>query len=202
MRVKRYGALIVLLCSVVFVPGVRADTYSTFQTTRYYSADRRYLVVVTEKKRATLYRNGRRLRRVWSRTLPELPQKLFVTNDGKRIAIVDRYYGNGRSPETPVVVILGERGDQIASHRLGDVVNLKRVVQTISAAHWYREARLAPSGETLIVETHITKRDWDECLRNMPPEDGEKCWETVPHQQLRFSLSSGELIERVSLASQ
>ena len=95
MRAKKYIALLVLLCSVVFVQGICADTYSTFQTTRYYSANRRYLVIVTEKKRATLYRKGRKLQRVWSRTLSALPQKLFVTTDGKRVVMVDRYYGNG-----------------------------------------------------------------------------------------------------------
>ena len=201
MRLKKYIGLIVLLGSVSLTPGVSADTYSTFQTTRYYSADRRYLVVVTEKKRATLYRNGRRLRRLWARVLQELPGQLFVTNDGKRVAIVDRYYGNGGSPETPVVVILGGDGGQIASHRLGDLADLKRVMQTISAAHWYREARLAPDGGTLIIETHATKREWDECLKTSPSAESEKCWETVPYQQLRFSLSSGALIERVSHAS-
>ena len=201
MKLKRHAALIVLLCSVAFVPSICADTYSTFQTSRYYSANRRYLVIVTEKKRATLYRNGRRLRPVWSLTLPELPQKLFVTNDGKRVAIVDRYYGNGGSPETPVVVILGENGAQIVSHRLGNVANLKRVMQTISSAHWYKQAQLAPGDEILIIETHVTKRDWDECHRNTRSEEMAKCWETVPYQQLRFALSSGELIEKVSLAS-
>lgn len=201
MGAKKYAALLVLLCSVVFVPSICADTYSAFQPTRYYSANRRYFVTVTERKRATLYRNGRRLRRVWSRTLSELPQQLFVTNDGKRVAIVDRYYGNGGSPETPVVVVLGEDGNQISSHRLGDVANLKRVMQTVSAAHWYRGARLDPGGEILIIETHVTKRDWDECHRSTRPDELDKCWETVPYQQLRFALSSGELIERLSLAS-
>jgi hypothetical protein len=138
---------------------------------------------------------------VWSRTLPELPQKLFLTNDGKRVAIVDRYYGNGGFPETPVVIILGENGKTLASHSLGEVANLKRVMQTISAAHWYCEARLAPDGEILIIETIATKRDLDECLSTLPSEERAKCWETVPYQQLRFSLYSGELVERLSLAS-
>jgi len=199
--VKRYVALVVLLCLLALAPRVFADTYSTFQTTRYYSANRCYLVVVTQNKHAMLYRNGRGLRRVWSRTLLELPQELFVTNDGKRVAIVDRYYGNGGSPGTPVVIILGESGERISSHSLGEVANLKRVVQTISAAHWYSEAGLAPDEEVLMIETIATKRDWDECLRTLPPEEKQKCWETVPYQQLRFSLSSGELVERLSLVS-
>ena len=201
MRAKEYIALLVLLCSVVFVQGICADSYSTFETTKYYSANRRYLVIVTEKKRATLYRNGRKLQRVWSRTLSALPQKLFVTNDGKRVAIVDRYYGNGGFPNAPVVMVLGENGNQISIHLLGDLANLKRVVRTTSAVHWYGEAKLDPSGEILIIITDVTKRDWDECSRNTRPEEMVKCGETVPYQQLRFALSSGKLIERVNLAS-
>jgi len=201
MRVKKYIGLIVLLGSVAFASSVHADTYSTFQTTRYYSANRRYVVVVNDRKRATLYRNGRRLRRVWSRALPELPQELFVTNDGKRVAIVDRYYGNGRSPEARVVIILDENGDQIVSHRLGDVANLAKVLQTTSTAHWYGEAHLSPDGQILIIETQVMKRDWNECHGNTQPEEMERCWETVPYQQLRFALATGALIDRVNLAS-
>jgi hypothetical protein len=201
MGVKQYVALIVLVCAGAVAPTVFADTYITFPTTRYYSANRRYFVVLTEKKSATLYHNGRGLRRVWSRKLQELPQQLFVTNDGKRVAMVDRYYGNGGSPKTPVVIILGENGYQIASHLLGDLTNLKRVVETTSSARWYGDSRLSVDGEMLMIDTNIMKRDWDECSRNLPTEARAKCLETVPYQQLRFSLSSGELIERVSLAS-
>jgi hypothetical protein len=202
MRVKKYIGLIVLLSSIALVPSISADTYSTFQTTRYYSANRRYLVIVTERKRASLYRNGRRLRRLWSRTLPELPGQLFVTNDGERVAIVDRYYGNGGSPEARVVIILDENGNQIASHRLGDVApNLERVIQTISAAHWYREARLSSDGQALVIQTQVRRRDWDKCHRNTRPEEMNRCLETVPYQQLRFALATGELTERVNLAS-
>ncbi len=201
MRAKRCIALLVLLCSGVFVPSVCADTYSTFQTTRYYSTNRRYLVVVNEKKRATLYRNGRRLRRLWSRTLPELPNQLFVTGDGKRVAVVDRYYGNGGSPEARVVVILDEGGDQLASHRLGDVVELGRVLQTISDAHWYRAAHISPDGRTLVIDTQVLRLDPDECRRNVRPGEPDRCWEPVPFQQLRFALATGDLIERTDLAS-
>lgn len=201
MSVKSYVALIVLVCAGTVTPTVFADTYITFQTTRYHSANRRYFVVLTEKKSATLYHNGRGLRRVWSRKLQELPGQLFVTNDGERVAMVDRYYGNGGSPKTPVVIILGKNGDEIASHLLGDLVNLKRVIETTSSARWYSDARLSADGEMLMINTDIMKRERDECSRNLPAETTEKCLETVPYQQLRFSLSSGELIERVSLAS-
>jgi hypothetical protein len=201
MSAKKTISLILLLGLVAFVPSVSADTYSSFETTRYYSANRRYFVIVTEKKRATLYRNGRRLRRVWSRTLSELPQKLFITNDGERVAIVDQYYGNGRSPEERVVIILNEKGNQIASHRLGEVANLVKVLQTTSTAHWYGEAHLSPDEQILVIETQVMRLDWDECRRSIRTEEMEKCWETVPYQQLRFALATGALIDRLNLAS-
>ena len=200
MRVKKCIALNIVLGSLALVPSICADTYSTFQTTRYYSTNRRYFVEVTESKRATLYRNGRRLRRVWSRTLSEFPRELLVTEDGKRVVIVDRYYGNGGSPETPVLVILDESGEQIVSHRLGDVATLNKVMHTASSAHWFRRAHLSSDGQFLMVETHITKHDWAECNRRTPVEEWERCWETIPYQQLRFALGTGELIERISIA--
>src|SRR5688572_1981191 len=38
MNIKTCIALLILLGAVVFVPSTSADTYATFQTTRYYSA--------------------------------------------------------------------------------------------------------------------------------------------------------------------
>lgn len=198
MRIRKCLAIAAVFYAT-FSADVNADTYIQFQTTRYYSANRRYFVEVNEKKRATLYVNEGKGRRVWSRTLPELPQRLFVADDGRRVAIVDRYYGNGRSPTTPVVIILDERGEEIASHQLGTVANLKRVIMTISAAHWYRQAFL--DGSVLVIETVATKRDRDECDKNTDPKEAEKCWEIVPYQQLRFALSSGQLVARESLVS-
>ncbi|MBA4184372.1 MAG: hypothetical protein H0X49_10210, partial [Acidobacteria bacterium] len=104
-----------------FAFDVRADSYSTFQTTRFYSANRRFVVVVNENKRATLYRNGRKLHRVWRETLTDLPNQLFVADDGKRVAIVDRYYGNNGSSSLPVVIFLDENGKRFSTHLLGDL---------------------------------------------------------------------------------
>src|SRR2546422_9183334 len=84
----------VLIASLILASNALADTYSTFQTTRFYSTNRRYLVEVDAKKRATLYRNGRYFQRIWTRILPELPRELFIANDGTGMAIVDFYYGN------------------------------------------------------------------------------------------------------------
>lgn len=122
MRLKIYFALTVIL--FILAANVRADTYSTFQTKRFYSANRHYFVEVTEKKRATLYRNGRHFRWVWTRILPELPRELLVTDDGSRVALVDFYYGNNHDPNAPVVVIFGDGGKEMARYLLKDVADV------------------------------------------------------------------------------
>ncbi len=130
MKVKICFALIVT--SFMLAASVRADTYSTFQTKRFYSANRRYFVEVTEKKRATLYRNGRHFQRVWTHILLELPGELLVTNDGSRVAMVDFYYGNNHEPNAPVVIIFGDGGKEIARYLLKDVADLSRTTATTS----------------------------------------------------------------------
>jgi hypothetical protein len=200
MNMKNFLFGLILLGILVFAQNAYGDTFSTFQTTRYYSAKRHYFVEVTEKKRATLYRNERKATGIWSKSLDELPNKLFVTDDGSRVAIVDRYYGNGGSPSTSVVLIFDGNGKQIAAHSLGEVANLKRVPQTTSGAHWFDKVYLSDNQQSLLIETQTTKYDWDECLTNTPAEQLEKCFVTIPYQQLRFALVKGKLAERKDIA--
>ena len=201
MNTKKLLLGLIVLGVLVFAQSAYSDTFSTFQTTRYYSAKRHYFVKVTEKKRATLYRNGSKATKIWSKSLDELPNKLFVTDDGSRVAIVDRYYGNGGSPSASVVLILDENGKQIAAHSLGEIANLKRVPQTTSGAHWFDKVSLSEDEQNLLIETQTTKYDWDDCLTNTLPDQREKCFETIPYQQLRFALLSGILSERKEVAS-
>jgi hypothetical protein len=200
MKLKSSIPFLILLCVAAIVPIVFADTYATFTKTRYYSADRSYFVEVVEDKRATLYRNGKKLKRVWALKLEELPGQLFVTNDGKRTIIVDRYYGNESRPERAVVVFLDEHGKQIASHRLGDVADLKNVLTTISAAHWIRDVNLSKDQQNLVIESQVLSIPWPDCKDRMKPEEIGKCWESVPYQQLKFALATGELVERLDVA--
>ncbi len=188
---KKLALVLGLLASTVTV---WADTYSTFKTTRYYSDNKRFSVEVTPKRRATLYRGGRR---VWSRTLPQLPGKLLVTSDGKRVVVVDRYYGNNSFPATPAVIIFDERGNELARHRLGEVANLSRVLSTTSTARWYKGAHLTPNGRSFIVETLIAKRDPATCKDVSSIEEADECSTSVPYEQLRFTTATGELTSRI-----
>ncbi len=200
MKLKTSIPFLILLCLAAIAPNIWADSYAAFTKTRYYSADRSYFVQVTEDKRATLYRNGKNLRRVWSIKLEALPGNLLVTNDGKRIVLIDRYYGNAHSAETPVVVFLDENGKQITSHKLGDVADLKNVLTTISAAHWIKDFNLSKDQQSLVIESQVLMIPWPDCKDKVKPEDIGKCWESVPYQQLKFSLATGEIVERVDVA--
>lgn len=200
MKFQRSIPFLILVCLIAITPTIFADSYAAFTKRKYHSADRAYFVEVTEQKRATLYRNGKKLQRVWSQKLDELPGQLFVTNDGKRTVIVDRYYGNSHRPETPVVVVLDEKGKQIASHKLGDLVDLNKVFTTTSASHWLKDAHLSDDQQSLVIESQVQKIPWPECQKMKPEEQG-KCWESIPYQQLRFALATGELSERIDVAT-
>jgi len=184
-----------------FTGAMRADQYNTFRATRYYSTSREYFVQVTPKRRATLYRSGRRPRRMWTRTLVALPGRLLVTNDGSRVAIIDRYYGNASDPDMPVVTLLDQTGEQIAKYLLSEVANLSRVIKTTSQAQWYRNAKLTQDERFLVIDTVIAKRDPATCGSVSSPEEAEECSRSVPYEQLRFSTASGKLTSRIRMVA-
>src|SRR3989442_3043866 len=102
MKTKLSIAVVTLLLMTITAA---ADQYSSFKTTRFYSANRRYFVEVRPNKRATLYHNGRTARRMWTRMLPELPRDLFVADDELGAVMVDFYYGNNCAADAPVLVL-------------------------------------------------------------------------------------------------
>jgi len=198
MKLRSWAAEIALLVFIGFAPVTGADTYSTFQTMRYYSPNRHYFVEVTEKKTATLYQNGRRLRQVWRHTLPELPGTLMVANDGRRVIVIDRYYGNEHLPTLKAITTLDEMGREIVSYQLREVANLERALNTISASHWYGGAEFSQDGSFLAVKTVVAKRQCSPTVKSA--EEANECMESVPYEQLRFELATGKLIERTNIS--
>jgi hypothetical protein len=204
MKVKVYLALTII--NLILAVNVRADLYSTFQIKRFYSANRRCFVEVTEKKRATLYRNGRRFQRVWSRILPELPARLLVTNDGSRVAMIDFYYGNNHVPSAPVIIIFGEGGEEIARYPLKNVADLSRTTATTSTSYWFQDVKLMQDERWLVIETIVAKYDRSKCGKAHSPEESVKmseiCTATAPNEKLCFDMITGKLSSRENLASQ
>ena len=194
--------IILTLALLLIVTSTRADTYSTFVRTEYYSANREYFVVVTDKELATLYRvEPRGPRRIWIHVLPQLPGELLVTNDGRRVALIDRYYGNGHNPKVPAVIWFNENGNEIARHLLTDVADLSRVNMTTSTSHWYSEAALTPDESTLVIDTIVAKRDPATCGHVNSAQEADDCGRSIPHEQLRFESASGKLVSRTAIVN-
>jgi hypothetical protein len=202
---KLKTSIILVLTSLILAGNILADSYSTFQTKRFYSANRNYFVEVNGRKRASLYRNGRVVRHVWTRTLPELPRELLVTNDGSGVAMIDFYYGNNHDPNAPVVVILGDAGKEVARYLLKAVADLSRTTATTSMAYWYGDARLSRDEHSLLIETVVAKYDRSKCGNISLPDEADKMWEfcmaTVPHEHLLFEMATGRLVSRENVAA-
>lgn len=195
-------ALTITLALLVLVTSARADTYSTFTTRRYYSTNRHYFVEVTPERRASLYRvDSRQPRRQWTGILPALPGRLLVANDGSRVAVIDRYYGNARDPNMPAVVLLNGTGKEIARYRLSEVADLSRVLTTTSSAHWYSTVAFTPNEDYLIIDTIVAKRDRATCTRVNSAEEADDCFKSTPYEQLRFGTADGKLISRTNIAA-
>jgi len=77
-----------------------------------------------------------------------LPDRLLVANDGRRVALIDRYYGNAKDPNMPAVIMFNETGTEIARYRFADVANLRRALTTTSSAHWYSTVAFTSDGPT------------------------------------------------------
>ena len=193
MKMMSRAVLMAVLC-LIFSSLAHADTYMAFTTKRFYSANAEYFVEVRPDKRATLYRTERQPKQIWSRVLPVLPARLFVSKDGKRVVMIDHYGGNDGKASAKVVLFFNETGQQIAEHELGNVAALSHVLHTISHAHWYYGALFTPDQQTLIVET---------MKRRCEPAEGysvEKCWRSDPHEELQFSMATGALISRADIS--
>ncbi len=185
------AAILVLFTSAI----AYADTYSTFTTKRFYSGNLRYFVEVLPDKRATLYLNEARVEKLWSRVLPHLPARLFVSNDGTRVVVVDFYYGDGGKPSANVLLFFDEAGNQTANHPLGEIANLPRVLHTTSGSHWLYGAYFTPDEKTFILETVVSR-----CEAPSGP-DPRDCWRSDPYEELRFSIANGSLIARTDIRS-
>jgi tetratricopeptide (TPR) repeat protein len=204
MKARHFITILLPIAALIgSVSNAGADTYSTFQRTRYYSANGQYLVEITPSKRATLYHRSDHLQRLWSRTLPQLPAHLFITNNGSSVVMIDRYYGNGASPRGKVISFLGKHGYRVASYALGEIADLLHVLTTTSSAHWYYGAFFTSNQRTFVLETMVRK-----CLP--PPnvvrsheeaKEVEDCMEAQPYEELRFSVFTGKLVSRTGIRS-
>ncbi len=193
--------VLLIVALIGWTATANADTYSTFQTTRYYSANRQYIVELKPNKRALVYRRGHRFQLLWSRILPHLPANLFITNDGSRVVLIDHYYGNDSSPSANAILFFDQRGNQFSSYKLAEIANLPRVVSTTSTAHWYYGAFFTRDQSGFAIETIVRKCD-PPTLNARSREESkqiEDCLAPQPYEELLFSVATGRLISRAEI---
>ena len=174
-----------------------ADSYAEYSTAKIYSKNKKYLVRVTEKKKATLFFIiDKKITKKWSIQLPFLPQSVIATNDGKRVIIIDHYYGNSSQSEATVVLILDEKGNSISSYKLKDFLVVSNLVQTTSTAHWRTATKLSNNEKELSISTAISKAEASQCV-TVPFI--KECMQQKPFEELIFDLTTGLIIERRKL---
>ena len=181
---------------------IKADTYSTFETTDYFSANRRYSLNLTPEKTATFYKIGAVKQKIWSAKLPHLPSRLFISNDGTRIVMVDHYYGNNGS-ENKIIVFLNKNGKEIRSYLLAELADLKRVLRKTSSSDWYYGAFFRPEHNEFVVETVVRKCEGPN--GNISSVAGlqlaRDCFQSTPFEEIVFSTETGTLLSRSSIQS-
>jgi len=191
---KKYLCLLITGVYLIFSSVIQADTYSKFVTTDYYSQNRKFFVQVTPDKKAILFKDGKR---IWTQPLPELPMKLLVTNDGKRVVMIENYYGNNRNPKKEVIIFFDENGIKLSSQTLESVADLKRVLHTISSSHWLKNYELNQIQNKIVVDTVILTCPLIERVSNEEElKKVDECMKEKPNEKIVFSLDDGKILSR------
>ena len=194
---KKCLYLIIITISLVFVSVVKADTYSKFVTTKYFSKNRAFYVIVTPDKKATLYKGKTK---IWTILLPELPGKMLVSNDGNRAIMMENYYGNNNDRKKEVLIFFGENGDKITSYDLETLADFNNVLHTNSGSHWLENYEIDEETNELIINTIVLscplveKNDKKVDLKKVA-----KCKKPKPNEVITFSLSDGKLLSRTKI---
>jgi hypothetical protein len=200
-RRRLVKSLLATTCVVLTLSrAASADTYSTFKTTKYYSAGRAYYLRIDTKMRATLYRAARRPKLVWARTLPAPPQRVLVSKDGRRVILLDFYYGNMNAPDAAVVKVLDERGRTISQHVLEEVTDLERALTTTSGTSWLEEGWLSEDEKYFYLKTDVAKCPLTRLAALRSAAEINDCLMLTPYEQLKFSVYDGALISRQRVA--
>ena len=191
---KKYLYLIIIAISLVFVSVVKADTDSKFVTTKYFSKNRAFYVIVTPDKKAILYKGKTK---IWTILLPELPGKILVSNDGNRVIMMENYYGNNNDRKKEVLIFFDEKGIKLKSYDLESLADFNNVLHTNSGSHWLKNYEVDEAENELIINTVVISCPLIE--KNSKIVDLKKideCKKPKPNETIKFSLSDGKLLSR------
>jgi len=194
---KLYLCVLAITLSFIFGLVIKADTYSTFVTTDYYSKNRAFFVKVTPNKRATLYKGTRK---IWTKLLPELPQDLLVTNNGKRVVMIENYYGNNNERKKEVIIFFNEKGNKISSQTLESLADFENVNHTVSNAHWLEKYELNQEKNEVVIATFILTCRLPERVSNEEDiKEYDECSQLKPKEKIGFSVIDGSLLYRTKI---
>ncbi len=196
---KKYYYFLVITISLIFVSLVKADTVGKFETTKYFSKNREFFVTVTPDKKATL-RKGRK--KIWTQLLPELPGKMLVSNDGKRVIMIENYYGDNNERKREILIFFGENGNKISSYNLESLADFDNVLHTNSGSHWLDSYEMNQEKNEFVVYTIVLSCPLIEKISsNIDLKKVDECSKPKPNEKILFSTIDGSLLSRTKIAS-
>lgn len=193
---RKYFYLLIFANFFLLGSLVKADTYSTFETTKYYSANRRFFVKVTPNKKAVLYKNGKK---VWTKFFSELPRFLLITNDGRRLVMIENYYGNNNEAKKEVVIFFDENGNRLSGFALEDLANFHQVLQTTSGFDWLGKYELNQEGQLLIKTVILSCPLLEKVSNDKDMKKVDECIKPKLKEKIVFSVADGTLISRTEI---
>ncbi len=196
MRIKYFCFLIIWLFSLSELP-VKADTFSKFQTTEYFSKNRNYVIKVTPDKKAVL-KNKNKI--IWKKSLSELPETLLITDDGKRTIMIENYYGNNGDRKKEVLIFFDEKGNKLSSFVLEDLADFENILHTTSGSHWLGKYEFNEDNSELIVESVALTCPLPNGIKS--EEDRKKideCRKFKQNENFVFTIATGTLLSRTKI---
>lgn len=191
---KKQSFLFIALMFLSLVYVAKAQTDDKFKTTNYFSKNKEYFVKVTPNKTAIFYR-GRK--KVWTKKLPELPGNLLISNDGKRVIMIENFYGNNNDRKKDVLIFFNEKGDKIANYDLESLADFDNVLHTNSGSKWLEDVELNQSKNELVLNTIALSCPLVENgAKVVDLKKIDKCKKPKPKEKITFSIAEGKLLSR------
>ncbi len=196
---KKCNYLLVALFFLLLTTFVQAQNVNKFEVTKYFSKNREYFVKVTPDKKAVLYRGNKKVR---TQILPALPGSLLITNDGKRLIMIENYFGNNNDRKTEVLIFFDEKGDKISGFNLESLADFDNVLHTNTGSSWLDTFEINQSKNELILNTIVLTCP---LVENSPKavdlKKVNECKKPKPKEKITFSTVDGKLISRTDVAT-
>ena len=196
---KKFYYFPIIIIFLVLATVAQAERDDKFQTTKYFSKNRAFYVIVTPDKKATLYKGKTK---IWTIVLPELPGKMLVSNDGNRVIMMENYYGNNNDRKKEVLIFFGETGNKILSYDLESLADFNNVLHTNAGSLWLENYELDEEKNNLIINTIVLSCPLIEnASKKVDLKRVNKCRKPKPNEKIIFSIVDGVLLSRTKIES-